>query len=93
MYRLAFAAAALFALAGTAPLAVAAQDQSAQPTSSNTPSAQRATDALNLLEAKGYGNFKDFRADGSNFDAAVKEFGHQFTVTIDPDSGQVTQQS
>ena len=57
------------------------------------PAARRMTQALNLLEAKGYGDFKDFRADGQNFDANVTAHGQPFTVIINPDKSQVTRQS
>ena len=50
------------------------------------------THALNLLEAKGYGDFHDFKSDGKNFDVTVTRGGKQSTVTVDPDSGQVTVQ-
>ena len=54
--------------------------------------AQRMTSALNLLEAKGYGSFNDFKRDGKDFTATVMKNGHSQTVRIDPDSGQVTNQ-
>jgi hypothetical protein len=52
----------------------------------------RMTHALNLLEANGYGDFSDFRQDGKNFDATVTRSGRQFTVVVDPDADQVSQQ-
>ncbi len=55
--------------------------------------AQRMTSALNLLEAKGYASFNDFKADGKDFTATVMKNGHDTTVRIDPDSGQITAQS
>jgi len=54
--------------------------------------ARRETAALNLLEAKGYGDFKDFHADGRNFMATVTQQGRSFTVIINPDLGALTQQ-
>jgi hypothetical protein len=54
---------------------------------------QRITYALNLLEAKGYGDFSDFRQDGKNFTATVSQDGKRFTVMIDPDSRRITRQS
>ncbi|HUC67122.1 MAG TPA: hypothetical protein VMA53_16905 [Stellaceae bacterium] len=52
----------------------------------------RMTAALNLLEAKGYGAFSDFKQNGNDFAATVTENGQHFAVTVDPDSGQVTRQ-
>jgi cytochrome c5 len=57
-----------------------------------TPVEARMTHALNLLEANGYGDFSDFRQDGKNFDATVTRSGRQFTVVVDPDADQVSQQ-
>jgi hypothetical protein len=54
--------------------------------------AQRMTSALNLLEAKGYASFNDFKPAGKDFTAMVKKNGHDTTVHIDPDSGQITTQ-
>jgi hypothetical protein len=54
--------------------------------------ANRMTEALNLLEAQGYGSFSNFKADGANYQATVTQNGQSFTVTINPDSGQVTRQ-
>ncbi len=52
----------------------------------------RMTAALNLLEAKGYGGFSDFKRNGKDFTASVSQNGQHFTVTVDPDSGQITRQ-
>jgi hypothetical protein len=57
-----------------------------------SPSAVRITHALNLLEAQGYGDFRNFRQDGKNFDATVTRNGKQMSVQVDPDSNQVTVQ-
>lgn len=54
--------------------------------------ANRMTDALNLLEAQGYGSFSNFKADGANYEATVTQNGQSFTVVINPDSGQITRQ-
>ena len=56
------------------------------------PAEARMTDALNLLEAKGYGDFSGFRPEGKNFAATVSQDGKSFTVIIDPDSGRITRQ-
>jgi hypothetical protein len=63
----------------------------ARPTQSKA-AGDRMTAALNLLEAKGYGGFSDFKPSGKDFAATVNENGQHFTVTVDPDSGQVTRQ-
>jgi Peptidase propeptide and YPEB domain len=55
-------------------------------------SAARTTQALNLLEAKGYGSFSNFKQDGADFEATVKQNGQSFTVTVNPDTGQITRQ-
>ena len=58
----------------------------------NGPAAQRMTHALNLLEAKGYGDFHNFRPDGKNFAATVTRAGKQASVQVDPDTDQITVQ-
>jgi len=100
-FALAFAAAGL-ALAGTAfaQTQTSGSPGAAMPIirpAASVPSdhdrvAIRMTDALNLLEAKGYGDFTGFRADGKDYAASVSQDGHRFTVLVDPDSGQVTRQ-
>jgi hypothetical protein len=52
--------------------------------------ASRATDALNLLEARGYADFSNFTADGNNFRATVYDNGQPATVSINPFTGDVT---
>jgi hypothetical protein len=52
----------------------------------------RMTQALNLLEAKGYGDFTNFTAEGGNFTATVDQNGQHFAVLVNPDSGQVARQ-
>jgi hypothetical protein len=52
--------------------------------------ASRATDALNLLEARGYADFSNFSADGNNFRATVNDNGQPATVSINPLTGDVT---
>src|SRR5215469_1408620 len=39
----------------------------------NSPDAKRMTKALNILEAKGYASFNNFKADGTNFSATVAQ--------------------
>lgn len=60
---------------------------------SGTPIGNRMTNALNLLEAHGYGSFSDFKANGNDFTATVNKNGRDVTVQIDPGSGQITTQS
>jgi len=58
----------------------------------NGPAAQRMTHALNLLEAKGYGDFRNFKPDGKDFEATVTRAGKQASIHVDPDTDQVTVQ-
>jgi hypothetical protein len=48
-----------------------------------------ATNALNMLEAQGYGQFSHFRARGMNFTADVRKDGLTMRVTIDPRTDQI----
>ncbi len=52
----------------------------------------RMTHALNLLEAKGYGDFSNFRSSGKDFTATVKRNGHPIGVIVNPDTNQITRQ-
>lgn len=101
MTRFALAAVPFFALAGAAFIqagpAVAATPPAAkaalaQLRSDNTPPARRETRALNLIEAKGFGDYSDFHAVGKNFSAQVMAHGQKLRVIANPDTGQVTQQ-
>lgn len=89
------AASASPATAGAAPAGLTASGATVPP---GTPGCEdsrreaRMTHALNLLEAKGYGDFHDFTPDGKNFDATVTRAGKQMSVKIDPDNDQVTVQ-
>ena len=55
-----------------------------------TGAADRETQALNLLEAKGYGSFTNFRAAGNGYAATVTRDGRTMNVQVDPQNGQVT---
>ena len=55
--------------------------------------ANRETKALNLLEAKGYASFSNFKPAGKDYSAIVAKNGHNMTVMVDPASGRVTTQS
>jgi hypothetical protein len=57
----------------------------------SNPQAVRATEALNLLEAKGYGQFSDFKAAGHDFTADVTKDGRTMHVLIKPDAHQIEQ--
>jgi len=89
-----FAATGGVALAATAP-GGAANSPAGAPAARGAdtrPSTVRITHALNLLEAQGYGDFRDFRQDGKNFAATVMRGGKQMSVRIDPDADQVAVQ-
>ena len=75
-----------------APAAMSGSTAAPAAKMSGTRDTPRMTHALNLLEANGYGDFHDFKSDGKNFDVTVTRGGKQSTVTVDPDSGQVTVQ-
>jgi hypothetical protein len=94
-------AAASLALAGTAfaqsgptgsPATAAPMTRAAKVPSDHDSVANRMTAALNILEAKGYGDFRAFQPDGKDYSAAVAQDGQHFTVLVDPDNGQVTRQ-
>lgn len=86
---------AFAASAAAQPMAAATSAPEVSSVSAGAPSAgDRMTDALNLLEAQGYGSFSDFRAEGGVFTATVKnKGGKDVKVQIDPASGQITTQS
>jgi hypothetical protein len=98
MNRLASAAlAAALLAAGTgvalaATPAPAASGAAATAPQRNDAEATRMTDALNLLEAQGYGDFTNFRQDGKNFAVTVTRNGRPQTVVADPDAATVTPQ-
>ena len=75
------AAAALIALSTPAFAAAAGNAQD-----------ERATAALNLLEANGYGSFSNFRDARGNFEATVLRAGRPTPVVINPDTGKITPQ-
>jgi hypothetical protein len=77
-------------LVASAGLALAAGQPGSTAPAASRPAGDRMTAALNLLEAKGYGDFSNFKADGGNFAASVKQNGQSFGVVINPDSGQIT---
>ncbi|MGH7075874.1 MAG: hypothetical protein ACREFD_16985 [Stellaceae bacterium] len=49
----------------------------------------RATRALDLLEARGYHDFKNFRRHGRDYAATVTHHGRRERVIVNPDSGSV----
>jgi len=52
----------------------------------------RETKALNLLEARGYTYFSNFKPDGRDYSASVAKNGHNMNVLVDPAKGVVTAQ-
>jgi hypothetical protein len=48
-----------------------------------------ATDALNLLESKGYGDFDNFHRDGRMYAVTVTRDGKTMHLIIDPESGKI----
>jgi hypothetical protein len=48
----------------------------------------RITEALNLLEAKGYPEFTNFHEQGAGFAATVRRKGRSFAVHVNPDTGR-----
>ena len=93
---IALAANAPGAAASDAPANAPAPSVAAQPRgvrgADNSPTAERMTHALNLLEAKGYGDFHEFKSDGKNFDVTVTRAGKQVGVEVNPDTDQITVQ-
>lgn len=86
---LSYGGAALAAQPG-GPAPVARTVAASWPARANTSTARQITDALNLLEAKGYGNFSDFHAlKNGRYGATVTQNGRRFSVTVDPAEGQV----
>ena len=86
-------ATSLCILAASAALAfVPGVALASQPTMGNWDPAvgRQATKALNLLEAKGYGDFQNFRSHGTDFTATVKQDNRTLTLLIDPDSRTIT---
>ena len=59
------------------------------PTTPRSTQENREVAALNLLEAKGYRNFKTVRESGDNFVVDATRDGKDVTVTINPDTGQI----
>jgi hypothetical protein len=51
----------------------------------------REVTALNLLAAKGYRDFRTVRASGGNFIVDAVHGGKNVTVTINPDTGQISE--
>jgi hypothetical protein len=53
------------------------------------PRQERYTEALNLLEAKGYGSFTNFQKFGNDFEASIDRDGKPQMMMIDPDQGTI----
>jgi Peptidase propeptide and YPEB domain len=71
-------------------LATPALAQNAPTTPRSTQEAREVA-ALNLLEAKGYRDFKTVRVNGENFIIDAVRGGKNVTVTINPDAGQISE--
>lgn len=54
---------------------------------------QRATHALNLLEARGYGGFSDFHAVGHDFAAMINQNGKTLQLLVHPGTDQIQVQT
>ncbi len=82
-------------LAGGGGVAFATQVGTQSRTDWRSPDQQglRATAALNLLEAKGDGQFSNFSRSGRDFTAVVTKEGKTMQVLIKPDSRQIVQMS
>jgi len=52
----------------------------------------RMTQALNLLAADGYADFRNFQQSGNDFTATVKRAGQPFTVLVNPGTGRISRQ-
>jgi hypothetical protein len=80
------------ALAGPAgtPTNPPAMETASAPMSDRGPDAERATEALNLLEANGYVNFRDFQREGKNYTVSAWVNGALRVVTVDPDTHEVS---
>lgn len=83
------------ALAQTMPRATQAANATADGSALQMPAftdaqGDRATQALNLLEAHGYAHFTHFRAAGTNFAADVGKDGKSMQVIVNPDTGRVS---
>jgi len=83
------AAASVVLMLGAGAAFAAATPTAANHYNSNPAEGVRATRALNLLEAKGYGDFRDFKRDGQNFQATVQQQGKTMTVVVNPDAHTV----
>lgn len=101
MKRIALLAAAMTFGAGAAMAAAPGHPPTSQPNQHHhhmakalrTNAPNRETQALNLLEAKGFGSFTNFRPAGKDYTATVTRDGHAMNVRVDPLSGVITTQS
>jgi hypothetical protein len=89
---------AAFAQSGAQPVdqsaAVPPSDATAQRRADlDTAQAQRATHALNILEAQGMGSFTSFQPQGSNFLVTVQQGGQSYVFLVNPDTGTAQRQN
>jgi hypothetical protein len=73
-------------VAGSCGVAVASP---ANPWQRGNDQSRRATHALNMLEAQGYGDFSHFRKAGDDFTANVMKDGRTMQVLVNPDTNQI----
>jgi hypothetical protein len=83
------------AIASAALLSLGSGVALAQPQADMTPARRgeggmRATQALNMLEVAGDGQYSNFRANGRDFTADVVRNGQPLRVQVDPDAGTIT---
>lgn len=77
------------AATGSMPAATPAKTMATPAASDDVMSHSPATDALNLLESRGYGDFDNFHRDGRMYAATVTRNGKTMHLTIDPEAGKI----
>jgi len=77
------------ALAGIVATAAAAPASATTGTAHAGSTGSRASTALNLLEAQGYGDFANFRQAGRMYDATITRDGKTMHLSVNPDTGQI----
>jgi hypothetical protein len=76
--------------AGETPTASASGGSARYDMDNGNAEGSRATKALNMLMARGYGDYSDFRPRGDDFTATVDYQGRRTPVLIDPAAGKIT---
>ncbi len=80
-------AAVLTLAAATTVFAQSSADQQPSSKPDRHTEEQPITDSLNLLQSRGFGDYRDFRAVGGHYEATVDDNGKPTTVIIDPAAG------